>query len=40
MEAQIKSPLLTKSPFKTILGFSVPLIIGDFVSNFTTQSTV
>ncbi len=30
MEAQMKSPLLTKSPFKTILSFSVPLIIGDF----------
>ena len=30
MEAQMKSPLLTKSPFKTILSFSVPLFIGDF----------
>ncbi|MDE5616714.1 MAG: polysaccharide biosynthesis C-terminal domain-containing protein, partial [Clostridia bacterium] len=30
MNAQVKSPLLTHSPFKAILSFSVPLIIGDF----------
>lgn len=30
MNEQVKSPLLTKSPFKAILSFSIPLIIGDF----------
>lgn len=29
-DAQVRSPLLTKSPFKAILSFSIPLIIGDF----------
>ncbi|MDE7079533.1 MAG: oligosaccharide flippase family protein, partial [Clostridia bacterium] len=30
MDAQVKSPLLVKSPFKAILSFSIPLIVGDF----------
>ncbi|MDE6758098.1 MAG: MATE family efflux transporter [Clostridia bacterium] len=30
MDAQLKSPLLVKSPFKAILSFSIPLIVGDF----------
>lgn len=30
MDAQVKSPLLRKSPAKAILSFSLPLMIGDF----------